>query len=66
MILEMNIILYIRDLGVNLRIAELQEELGKIDVDQYKTKENNAVNIAFVEKIAPVRIPCRNTMTPSM
>lgn len=58
--------MYIRDLGVNLRIAELQEELGKIDVDQYKTKENNAVNIAFVEKIVPVRIPCRNTMTPSM
>lgn len=58
--------MYIRDLGVNLRIAELQEELGKIDVDQYKTKENNAVNIAFVEKIAPAHISCRNTMMPSM
>ena len=58
--------LFFYDYDFNLRIAELQEELGKIDVDQYKTKENNAVNIAFVEKIAPVRIPCRNTMTPSM
>jgi len=42
--------MYIKDLGVNLRIAELQEELGKIDVDQYKIKENNEVNVAFVEK----------------
>lgn len=42
--------MYVKDLGVNLRIAELQEELGKIDVDQYKIKENNEVNIAFVEK----------------
>ena len=42
--------MYIRDLGVNLRIAELQEELGKIAVDQYKIKENNDINIAFIEK----------------
>ena len=41
---------YIRDLGVNLRIAELQEELGKIDVEQYKIKENREINIAFIEK----------------
>ncbi len=41
---------YIRDLGVNLRIAELQEELGKIDVEQYKIKENRDINIAFIEK----------------
>ena len=42
--------MHLRDLGVNLRIAELQEELGKIDVDQYKIKEDSKVNIAFVEK----------------
>ena len=41
---------YIRDLGVNLRIAEIQEELGKIDVEQYKIKENREINIAFIEK----------------
>jgi hypothetical protein len=41
---------YIRDLGVNLRIAELQEELGKIDVDQYEIKEESKINIAFIEK----------------
>jgi len=41
---------YIRDMGVNLKIAELQEELGKIDVDQYKIKEDNKANIAFIEK----------------
>ena len=41
---------YIRDLGVNLRIAELQDEIGKIDVEQYKIKEDSEVNIAFIEK----------------
>jgi len=41
---------YIKDLGVNLRITELQEELGKIEVDQYKIKENSEINIAFIEK----------------
>ncbi len=38
------------DYDFNLRIAELQEELGKIDVDQYKIKENRESNIAFIEK----------------
>ena len=41
---------YIRDLGVNLRIAELQEEIGKIDVGQYKIQEDSKANIAFIEK----------------
>jgi len=41
---------YIKDIGVNLRIAELQNELGKIEVDQYKIQEDNKTNIAFIEK----------------
>jgi len=41
---------YIRDLGVNLRLAELQEELGKIDIEQYEIKEDSKANIAFIEK----------------
>ena len=42
--------MHIRNIGVNLRIAELQDELGKIDVNQYKIKEEDKINIAFIEK----------------
>ena len=42
--------MYIKDLGVNLKIAEIQEEIGKIDINQYKIKEDSDANIAFIEK----------------
>jgi hypothetical protein len=40
----------IRDLGVDLRLAELQEELGELHIGQYKIKDDDATNIAFIEK----------------
>ena len=42
--------LIIKNMGVDLRLAELQEELGEWDSEEYKIKDDSDVNIAFVEK----------------
>ena len=40
----------IKNMGVDLRLADLQEELGGWDIEQYKIKDDSDTNIAFIEK----------------
>lgn len=40
----------IKSMGVDLRLADLQDELGGWDSKQYTIKDDADVNIAFIEK----------------
>lgn len=40
----------IKSMGVDLRLADLQDELGGWDSEQYTIKDDADVNIAFIEK----------------
>lgn len=42
--------LIIKDIGVDLRLIDLQNEIYSIDSKKYKIKDDGSSNIAFVEK----------------
>ena len=40
----------IKDIGVDLRLIDLQNQLKGLDSDQYKIKDDQGSNIAFIER----------------
>ncbi len=41
----------IKDIGVDLRLIELQNQIKGLDGEQYKIKDNRSSNIAFIERV---------------
>ena len=41
----------IKEMGVDIRLIDLQKELYRLELNSYKIKESSDSNIAFVEKI---------------
>jgi len=41
----------IKNMGVDLRLVELQNEMSGIKIDEYRIKDSGSSNIAFVERV---------------